>query len=133
MREISKIIIHCSDSDYPKHDNIHSIREWHVDEKGWSDVGYHWVILKSGHLSKGRPEEIQGAGVKGHNEDSIHICLTGKYIFADVQFVTLWRQIKTLKRKFPEAVVYAHNYFDNSKSCPNFVIHDKLKNFYGDI
>lgn len=35
MRNINKIIIHCSDTDNPKHNNIEVIRGWHINDNKW--------------------------------------------------------------------------------------------------
>ena len=41
-RKIKNIIIHCSVSDFG---DAELIRSWHVDERGWRDIGYNGVIL----------------------------------------------------------------------------------------
>jgi len=69
------LIIHCSDSPHDHH-GVDVIRDWHVRERGWSDIGYHWVIERSGDLKIGRSESIAGAHTKGHN-DEIGLCLCG--------------------------------------------------------
>lgn len=53
------------------------VRRWHVEERGWSDVGYHWYIRKDGTIEPGRAENVIGAGVAGHNTGSLHIALEG--------------------------------------------------------
>lgn len=52
------------------------IREWHL-ERGFSDIGYHFVIWRDGYIEEGRPISRIGAHAKGHNSDSIGICLVG--------------------------------------------------------
>ena len=52
-RHVSRVFLHCSASDNPKHDKISVIRKWHLD-KGWSDVGYHYFIRKDGTVEEGR-------------------------------------------------------------------------------
>ncbi|NHJ84882.1 MAG: N-acetylmuramoyl-L-alanine amidase [Asgard group archaeon] len=68
-----KLIIHCSDSPYDHH-GVESIRKWHK-ERGWSDIGYHWVIERSGELKKGRLY-YPGAHTLGQNNET-GICLCG--------------------------------------------------------
>ena len=68
-----KLIIHCSDSPYPHHGRD-EIDKWHK-ERGWSGIGYHWVIEKSGELKEGR-KTYPGAHTLGHNKET-GLCLCG--------------------------------------------------------
>jgi len=126
--KINKIIVHCSDSDIAAHDNIETIYQWHVIENGWSDVGYHYFIQSSGNLQKGRDNTRPGAHVRGHNQDSIGICLHGKNNFTEAQFVSLRNLIQGMLRDFNLTIfdVYGHRDFDNHKTCPNFDVRQKL-------
>lgn len=117
MRNIDRVILHCSDSDHPHHDNIEVIRSWHLD-RGWNDVGYHFVILKSGKIEEGRQIKTVGAHCKGYNSTSIGICLTGKQVFSDAQFEALGDLIRYLRRRF-DFTIHGHNEF-SEKTCPNF-------------
>jgi N-acetylmuramoyl-L-alanine amidase len=46
-------------------------------DRGWSDIGYHFLIYLDGSLHEGRPIERVGAHCKGHNEGSIGIAYVG--------------------------------------------------------
>lgn len=124
MRKINKIIVHCSDSDYSHHDDISVIRDWHVKERGWRDVGYHFFIKKDGTVQKGRDLSEVGAHVKGQNNDSIGICLSGRHDFTSSQFTSLKSLLFDLIRMFnlKTSDVYGHRDFDRNKTCPNFNI-----------
>ena len=54
---------------------VKTIRNWHTS-RGWSDVGYHFVIGTKGELWAGRSLEYQGAHTKGHN-NSIGVAYVG--------------------------------------------------------
>ena len=130
MRKINKIILHCSYSEFPADDNIEVIRQWHL-EKGWSDVGYHFFIRKSGLIDKGRDLDIVGAHVAGHNNDSIGICLHGKTNFTTSQFLSLEKLINSLNivlQGLP--TIHGHCEFDERKPyCPGFDITEFVENF----
>lgn len=71
-----KLIIHCSASPIASHD-VDIIRKWHIEERGWSDIGYHYVIeRKNGDLQAGRDFSKSGAHTLGQNKE-IGLCLCG--------------------------------------------------------
>jgi N-acetyl-anhydromuramyl-L-alanine amidase AmpD len=120
MRKLNKIIVHCSASDIAGHDNIDTIRKWHVDERGWKDVGYHFFIRKDGTIEKGRDVRIAGAHCKGHNHDSIGICLSGKSEFTLDQYISLGALLQVVQFEYGDLGIYPHNHFNKGKTCPNF-------------
>jgi len=76
-RSIDTLIIHHSASDIEAHDNIEVIEKWHIKERGFKYVGYHFYINKKGLVSIGRRVMVQGAHCKGYNKTSIGICCGG--------------------------------------------------------
>ena len=117
MRHIDKIIVHCSDSDHGSHDNYESIYKWHVEERKFADIGYHFLITKNGKITKCRPVVKTGAHCFGQNKSSIGICLTGKREFSQDQFITLRKLVKELHWYFGKLDVYGHRDFKNT-ACP---------------
>jgi N-acetylmuramoyl-L-alanine amidase len=123
-RKMDKISIHCSDSDSKEHDNIETIRRWHIDGNKWSDIGYHFVITKDGLVHNGRPLNKIPAAVHGFNKNMVAICLTGKHVFSFKQYLNCKSLIKCLcyDLKIPVGNVHPHNYWNKDKTCPNFDI-----------
>lgn len=130
QREILEIIVHCSYTTIEMNTSVAEVRRWHVEDNGWSDIGYHIYIDVDGNVFYGRPTSRMGAGVLGHNRNSIHICYSGgairnngKLIYADTrtpnQKSALRDMIMFYKVKHPKAIVYGHNDFDN-RACPCF-------------
>lgn len=76
MRRIDKIIIHCSATKHGQDIGVNEIRKWHK-ARGFSDVGYHYVIRGNGVTEDGRLNQTIGAHAKGHNKHSIGVCLVG--------------------------------------------------------
>jgi len=91
---------------------------------GWKDIGYHSVIIKSGKAMGGRSVVEVGAHCKGHNEDSVGICVTGEKNFSEAQFKTLCHVVYATCQELGLDVlkdVFPHSHFDKSgKTCPNF-------------
>jgi hypothetical protein len=57
---IREIIIHCSATREGQDISADDIRGWHK-AKGWSDIGYHYIISLDGTIAKGREDNIPGA------------------------------------------------------------------------
>jgi N-acetyl-anhydromuramyl-L-alanine amidase AmpD len=119
-RPIQKVFIHCSASDNPGHDNIATIKKWHL-ERGFTDVGYHFFIRKSGKIEGGRPLNQIPAAQKDNNSGSIAICLYGleKDKFTDEQFDALNALCDEIKSVYPNITFHGHCELSD-KACPVF-------------
>ena len=123
------IVIHCSATRAIQDVGASDIRKWHR-QKGWADIGYHYVIRRSGKVEPGRQADTVGAGVQGHNADSVHVCLVGglndetwkpEANYTPQQWESLTKLVGTLSKKYPEARVLGHRDFPNvAKACPCF-------------
>lgn len=76
MRNINSVIIHCSATENGKSVTVDTIRGWH-EARGFTDIGYHFVIYTDGSVVPGRPVEQVGAHALHYNANSIGICLVG--------------------------------------------------------
>ena len=76
MRKINEIIIHCSATTEGRHFTVEDVRRWHKD-RGFADVGYHYLIYLDGSVHAGRPITQVGAHCLGHNAHSIGVCYIG--------------------------------------------------------
>lgn len=119
MTNHNGIVIHCSDSPQGRGDDVSTIDRWHK-ERGWSGVGYHFVILEDGTIQAGRPLGKTGAHAKGHNS-KIGICLIGTDTFTTEQYLSLELLVKGLVVQYniPSKDILGH-YMVSSKTCPNF-------------
>lgn len=133
MREIDKIIIHCSATPPSMDIGAATIDKWHKD-RGWSQIGYHFVIRRDGAIEDGRDIKITGAHVAGNNTGSIGICLIGgvdkamtaEDNFTDEQWKALRNLLRILKADFKRATIHGHNEFDSGKACPSFLVQKEL-------
>ena len=131
MRDITKIIIHCAATREGQNVKTSTIRKWHTAPapkgRGWSDIGYHYVIELDGKVVEGRPLERRGAHTKGQNTCSIGICYVGgvdedlkpKDTRTPEQKEAMYQLIAELQEQFPKAKLHGHNEFAN-KACPSF-------------
>ena len=129
-RRITEIIVHCAATPEGKDYTVEDIRRWHKAQ-GWSDIGYHYVIYRNGHIEPGRDVDLIGAHcVKGgHNTHSIGICYIGGMDAANkhakdtrtlAQKAALLGLLTDLRQLYPEAKIYGHRDFDSGKDCPSF-------------
>lgn len=141
MRNIKKTIIHCSatSSDWMEGQSSASkraeIKRWHVQGRGWNDIGYHVLIDRDGTVVEGRPAELQGAHVRGQNHDSLAVCLIGgrgstqndqfRENFTQAQEFALRDLLAFWESEFPGLAIYGHNQFA-AKACPGFNVPEWL-------
>lgn len=144
MRAIENIILHCSASPWGC---AREIRKWHTDPKpqgnGWSDIGYHFIVLNGrvlpdlylttldGCIEAGRrldgditiEEDETGIHALGYNARSIGICVIGERkngaaTFTTEQFFALRALCLELCMRFKlkaEAVL-GHNETESGKA-----------------
>lgn len=126
-RTIKELIVHCSATPEGKDYSVDTIRQWHL-QRGFSDIGYHYVIYRDGSIHMGRDESIIGAHCTGHNANSIGVCYIGgcasdgktpKDTRTTEQKQSLVKLLKELKTKYPQASIHGHRDF-SSKACPSF-------------
>ena len=122
------IVVHCSATTADQDVGAEEIRQWHVKERGWTDIGYMYIIRRNGAREAGRPEWAIGAHVVGFNRDSVAVCLVGgadshrrgENNFAPAQWETLAVIVRELLAKYPD-VLRGHRDFPNvAKECPSF-------------
>ena len=133
-RQINEIIIHCTATKEGVPVTVEKIREWHTTPvskggRGWSDIGYHYVVTLDGKIKGGRDVNISGAHCSGHNAYSIGVCYVGgldRYGIAKdtrtkEQKASLERLLRRLKEPkfYPSAKIVGHNKYAK-KACPCF-------------
>lgn len=137
MRPVNEIVIHtfATRKDWfggkPFVDKVAEVKRWHVQDNGWSDLGYHYLIGKEGEVATGRPIERVGAHVQGHNTNTIGISLEGGFggvadgefhdNYTDAQEESLVDLIKGLRAEYGPLKLSGHNQYAN-KACPCFSV-----------
>ncbi|MBT9170375.1 MAG: hypothetical protein DDT18_00716 [Actinobacteria bacterium] len=138
----TNIILHCSDSEWGC---AREIRKWHL-ERGWRDIGYHFIILNGRVLSRLRLSAVDGSvecgrmlneslaveadevgsHALGFNANSIGICLVGKTQFTSQQLSSLISLLRDLMRQYNIKVENILGHYETKsgreqgKTCPNF-------------
>lgn len=142
LRKINKVIIHCSATKPTMDIDAEWIRRVHVDENGWDDIGYHYVIKRDGTIERGRSIQLTGAHAQGYNRTSLGVCLVGGMAedgtpvcnFTAAQYqvlhrlksITIWSMISGddldgVKDNFRNWEFIGHCDLPHvNKTCPNF-------------
>ncbi|MTI03234.1 N-acetylmuramoyl-L-alanine amidase [Roseibium sp. RKSG952] len=134
---VDEIIVHCT-ATRPEwyagrsvEEKAAEIRRWHVSDRGWKDIGYHYLIDRDGGIAKGRAENVVGAHVAGRNAGTIGISLVGGFgssendafsdNFTDAQDSALRNLISDIQGRTLVKRVSGHNDYA-AKACPGFKV-----------
>ena len=125
MRPIDEIVLHCAATPEGEHFTVADIDRWHR-ARGFSGIGYHYVVYLDGTVHEGRPVARQGAHVKGRNARTIGVCYIGgvtasgepKDTRTAAQKAALDRLLRRLLAEHPGiATISGHNQHA-AKACP---------------
>jgi N-acetylmuramoyl-L-alanine amidase len=132
MRKLDSIILHCSASEPTLDVGAAEIRKWHLN-RGWKDIGYHFVIRLDGKVEQGRPVSEVGSHVAGHNAHSIGICYVGGVkngkaadTMTAKQISSFRSLVRKLRNDYGQLELYGHNDFTNLKACPSLDVDVKF-------
>lgn len=127
MRDIKYIVIHCTAGSQTQ--TTDSIKNYWKNVLKWKNVGYHFLINADGSYERLASDETVTNGVGGYNSNSIHISYKGgvdakgKSVDnrTEAQKKTLLTLIRTMKSRYPNAIVQGHRDFPKvAKDCPCF-------------
>ncbi|MGD8239461.1 MAG: N-acetylmuramoyl-L-alanine amidase [Armatimonadota bacterium] len=115
--------------DYAGIETMRRVRRYHVEERGWEDVGYNWLLAPDGDIFTGRSlASGDGAHTIGHNHDSVGL---GMCLNADeedrAQFPEMWGNVLALTATLCEVFgltaddLYFHRDF-STKTCPGMLL-----------
>lgn len=139
---VHDIVLHSADTkpdwmeDARTSQKVAEIKRWHIEDRGWKDIGYHWIVDRDGTAQAGRRETVIGAGVLGFNSGVIHICLIGgnggnekdrfSKHFTVAQDLAVQRLIASIKSRTLIDRITGHNEHA-AKACPCFTVAEYLR------
>ena len=101
--------------------------------KGWSDIGYHYIVDRSGVVWQGRDvTKWQGAHVKNRNENNIGVMCMGNFMLqrpSAAQIAGLNRTVAQLQRVYqiPTSSVKTHKEWPGAQTlCPGTQLQSKV-------
>jgi N-acetyl-anhydromuramyl-L-alanine amidase AmpD len=130
--EIDKIVIHHSASALTT--TAKEIKQWHLD-RGWKNIGYHYVIEFNGAVRAGRPLTVVPAAQKGANTNSIAICVVGDNTDPNKRWLPAqWRSLENLIQSLYVVLVRRipvsghRDVLPGHTECPGLDIKELLRN-----
>jgi hypothetical protein len=103
-----------------------AIQDYHMNGRGWNDIGYQYLMDGLGNLYQGRGEKVLGAHTADNNAGNIGVSLMGNYMELkpnDAQMESLKSFLPVLAERYgiPAERLYGHRDLSAS-DCPG----DKL-------
>jgi hypothetical protein len=139
---VDEIVLHCSATprewmrEKTFRERFEEIRRWHMKDRGWRNIGYHWVIDRDGKILPGRTESEIGAHVVEKNAGTLGICLIGGHgsssrdrfedHFTAAQDAAARSLIDEIRVRTRIARISGHNEYAK-KACPGFTVADWLE------
>jgi len=130
-RTVNKVFIHCTANDDVSlvgKKLVDKCTEWHR-ARGWSTIGYHFIIDKLGNIMVGRDIERTPAAQQGHNTGTIAICVHGldKKLFTKDAMNALIALCKQINDAYAGKISFHGHAEVSSKTCPVFDYKKVLK------
>ena len=135
----------CSADDIEEgKDQVRWIQDFHQNGRGWSDIGYHFLVDRAGNIYQGRPETVIGAHVGGANTGNIGVCLLGCYHPPEVScsqtiteesrqsIVEIFSWVSDTYGQSP-AILLGHRDYFGTTACPGDNIWVELPRFRAEI
>lgn len=121
-RRVERVFLHCSASDDDSlvgEELVKIVRDWHR-ARGFSDVGYHFLIDKQGEVLPGRDPEKTPAAQKGHNDGTVAICVHGLEEFPQPMLGACRELCRSINEAWLGRVTFHGHREVSAKSCPVF-------------
>lgn len=138
MNGVSRLTVHhdgietllWSDSVAASRDRLEMIRRGHL-QRGFADIGYHYVIDRAGRVWEGRPVSYQGAHAGGSNNlNNVGVLVIGNFDQQQpttAQLRTLSTSLKLLMAHYrvPVSRVYTHQELKPT-ACPGVNLQGRM-------
>lgn len=137
-KPLKYLIIHCTDTPAGRSVSRQDIERWHLEERGWSRVGYADMIHLDGIIENLTPYNTDDFvdpweitnGAYGFNRIGRHVVYVGGGDETDTrtfeQLEALEAYVKQTIKNHPQIKVVGHNQLSN-KSCPSFDVPSWLR------
>ena len=114
---------------------MRGIQDFHINNRGWCDIGYHFVVSHDGTVFQGRVDEtVRGAHVGGHNTDNVGVSLMGDFdleTVSETQMDAAASILGWVAERYGIALDREHvlghtDWSGQGTSCPGSDLHNRL-------
>lgn len=132
LREwLTTVVVHHSA--LPLTQGPREIQALHMDQRGYADIGYHFIIAPDGTIYEGRPIGIRGAHVAGYNTGTVGVVLLGNFnetLPPEAQMRSLTRLLSYLRVEYGVTHLAGHQDFPDQgpqgTECPGAKLEERL-------
>ncbi|MEL6406191.1 MAG: N-acetylmuramoyl-L-alanine amidase [Chloroflexota bacterium] len=118
-------------------DDLSTVREVqnvHFNQRGWADVGYHFMVGKNGIIYAGRDWHVRGTHVSNYNTGSLGICLLGNFAEeapTEAQLNSTLDLLLYVTERLQLTHIATHREFNAQTQCPGDNLYVYLEQFAG--
>jgi len=113
---------------------VKGVQNFHRNQRGWADIGYHWLIGVDGNVYEGRLLNIQGAHAGGgNNKENLGISVMGNFTTGlpearQLRTVEVFLDRQLARYGLPVDKLYGHRDF-KATECPGDRLYAWLQAF----
>jgi hypothetical protein len=115
------VIHHSGSQSSDDRRSLLDIQLTHRINRGWADIGYHYVVGKNGDIYEGRDLHVRGTHVEDYNTGSVGVCLLGDFDRespTNAQIGTAIGLVQWLARLLKLTHLAGHRNFNPTTQCP---------------
>ncbi|XP_072034690.1 peptidoglycan recognition protein 1-like [Amphiura filiformis] len=114
---------------------VRKIQDFHMDVRGWCDIGYTFLVGEDGRVYEGRGWDTIGAHCPWYNHQSIGISIMGDFttVIPDkIATDTVQALIKCAVERgklSPDFILYGHRQGRNGTTCPGDALFKEIQSW----
>lgn len=121
----------------PPTDGPRQIQYKHMHERGFADIGYHFLIDQSGQIFEGRSIAVRGAHTRGHNTGTIGVALLGNFETnppVEIQWASVKSLLRYLVAKYKLTHLAGHrDFLPDETTCPGTCLESLLPDLAAEL
>ncbi len=105
------------------------VQRLHRNDRGWADVGYHFMVDGTGKIYEGRSLAVRGVHTAGHNTGSAGVCLLGDFRTrppSTIQWDASIKLSRWLVSELQLTHLAGHSQFNVGTECPGAAVLKQL-------